>query len=889
MERLNSETLSNKEKFEILRNKYPVFTYKSYNYKIKENYLEISFEFEAGRHRFSPRSRVLLREFLRDDILDSLDVFVFNIGMIEMISYWKSIASKEIRIECGSLGEKEIKFWTKLYYNGLGEYFYLNGIDTDIDSFVKISSSGRRYVKPLLNLDENVVILPIGGGKDSVVSIEALRGSELRVVPLIINPRGASIKSIKRGGMSIQDSIIIEREIDPYLIELNQKGYLNGHTPFSAMLAFYTVLSAKLLDGRHIALSNESSANESTVIGEDINHQYSKSLEFENDFREYTKEFVCEEVNYFSLLRPFSELQIAERFSQYTHYHDVFKSCNQGSKTDSWCCNCSKCLFAYIILSPFILPNKLMDIFGENLLDKPSLNQDFNKLIGRDDQKPFECVGTIEEVNLAIELALNNHSEIKEYKLIQGWKDVESIISPKEFLKQLDPNHNLEPRFWELIPKPYLFQKLSLIYNELLDKEILILGFGREGRASYSFLRKLFPYKSLSVADIRGDIEVNDPNLSLLIGNAYPKNLNEFDVILKSPGVDLISHKVDKHRISSQTNIFLRLFQDQIIGISGTKGKSTTTTLIYNAISSVNNNVVIGGNIGIPVLDLINRIEEDTIIVMEISAHQLEGLKYPPYVSVLLNLFEEHLDYFQTLERYYAAKLSLANPPRQKPGYLIYNKDNKTLKDLIEMGETQREKIGIGIEDYNLPDPKYLLGNNNKLNTLFAAKVLELIGLLNPRSQDALLSFKGLEHRQEYVLEKNNIRFYNDSISTIPEATLSAMDSIPSVQTLILGGMDRGINYDILSRLGEYSELRNIALIGEAGRRIRTILEDGCGESRFEIYYSDNFSELINWAAESTSPYKSCLLSPAAPSFDQFKDFEERGNRFKEFVFAFCL
>ncbi|MEG2070300.1 MAG: hypothetical protein RR034_02870, partial [Bacteroidales bacterium] len=200
------------------------------------------------------------------------------------------------------------------------------------------------------------------------------------------------------------DKVILQREIAPKLLELNRAGFLNGHTPFSAMLAFYSLLVSYAVQVREVALSNESSANEPTIPGTEINHQYSKSLEFEEDFRQYVAENMNDCNHYYSFLRSLTELQIAEHFSQFPQYHSVFKSCNTGSKENKWCCNCSKCLFAYIILSPFIQDEKMIEIFGEDLLNKPTLKPYFDELTGVAQNKPFECVGTIEEVNQALRM-----------------------------------------------------------------------------------------------------------------------------------------------------------------------------------------------------------------------------------------------------------------------------------------------------------------------------------------------------------------------------------------------------------------------------------------------------------------------------------------------------
>jgi hypothetical protein len=208
-----------------------------------------------------------------------------------------------------------------------------------------------------------------------------------------------------------KDMLILQREIDPHLIQLNKEGFLNGHTPFSAMLAFYTTLLSAVTGIRDVALSNESSANEPTIPGTQINHQYSKSLEFEMDFRDYVDHFMNGCNHYYSHLRKLTELQIAERFAQHPQYFPVFKSCNVGSKEDKWCCHCPKCLFAYVILSPFIDDSTMVRIFGEDLLDNAELAPTLDELDGMSKTKPFECVGTIREVNEAMRRLCNTRPD----------------------------------------------------------------------------------------------------------------------------------------------------------------------------------------------------------------------------------------------------------------------------------------------------------------------------------------------------------------------------------------------------------------------------------------------------------------------------------------------
>jgi hypothetical protein len=248
----------------------------------------------------------------------------------------------------------------------------------------------------------------------------------------------------------------LQRTIDPQLLQLNDRGFLNGHTPFSALLGFMTLLAAAITGKRHIALSNESSASEPTIPGTTINHQYSKSLDFETMFRQYVSTWIHPEINYFSFLRPLHELQIASLFARYEKYHPVFRSCNAGSKTDSWCCNCPKCLFTWIILSPFIPEAQLLDIFGKTLMDSPELLPYFEQLTGMADEKPFDCIGTISEVNAAL-CEVVRHHPADSLPFLPGFYKASPLYNgcdPTRFpamLREFSDQHHLDARFEQIL------------------------------------------------------------------------------------------------------------------------------------------------------------------------------------------------------------------------------------------------------------------------------------------------------------------------------------------------------------------------------------------------------------------------------------------------------
>ncbi|MBQ9417545.1 MAG: hypothetical protein IJU19_03090 [Bacteroidales bacterium] len=451
--------MDNNGQYAALRRQYPVFDYEGYHYAFDTDGLHLRFDFRMGDIEFHPTACIESRPWLSRDLPpDELDRLVFDIGMVETISYWKSACPPTLRVGCGTLDAEAIAFWKKLYRLGLGEFFFTNAIAAPTDDFLTIIAHGGPHcsattpqasTQATSAADASTYLVPIGGGKDSVVSLELLRRAGSRVRPLIMNPRGATRDCARTAGFPMGEVLVIRRTIDPALLDLNRRGYLNGHTPFSAMLAFYTRLAARLSGISQVALSNESSANESTVAGTAVNHQYSKSLDFEDDFRRYAS---SPAFRYFSLLRPLSELQIAMLFSRLTPYHEVFRSCNAGSRTDSWCGHCAKCLFAYLILSPFLPPERLAALFGKDMLADASLRPVMLQLAGLAPTKPFECVGTVAEVRQALAMASSRWFAGGRPALLQGLPFLDEGV-PQADLALLAPIGNLTPREREILQK----------------------------------------------------------------------------------------------------------------------------------------------------------------------------------------------------------------------------------------------------------------------------------------------------------------------------------------------------------------------------------------------------------------------------------------------------
>ncbi len=384
-------------KFEDLRKKYNSFIYKDFLVQHLETSYRVIYYFSIPELcEFESVWEFSIKSEVDEAILHRL---FFNLGMVETISYWKCVCPETLIVQCGEMTKGQCAWWRKLFYNGLGEFLYRNDINIGQEDLLRIECKEANILPMKDEREYAGCLIPIGGGKDSVVSLELLKNED--IITYCINGNNTTNQIIRICDYR-KDNYIAKRILDPKLIELNKSGYLNGHIPFSAVVAFSSVIAAYLCGNKYIVLSNETSANETTVRNSFVNHQYSKSFEFEKDFMWYIKSIIESDIHYFSLLRPLTEIQIAWLFSKCERFHKVFRSCNVGSKKGIWCCNCPKCLFVYIILLPFLEDVKLIDIFGENLLNKESLDLYFRELIGVEANKPFECVGTRREVLIAL-------------------------------------------------------------------------------------------------------------------------------------------------------------------------------------------------------------------------------------------------------------------------------------------------------------------------------------------------------------------------------------------------------------------------------------------------------------------------------------------------------
>lgn len=439
-----------KTKYEQLREKHPSFTYKSYSLKEINGEILIRYDFsmENGAD-FHPEIRIPTENLNIVNPFDSecAERIIFSLGMVELISYWKCACPPKVYVDCGYLDSFDIKWWKRLYFGGLGEFHYINGIVADEESFMDIVCRyEHKHYHPFPYNSTGKNLITVGGGKDSAVTTDLLKSFRDDNIFFTVNDQEARTQTVLKAGYSEDRIVKTYRTIDKNLLKLNSEGYLNGHTPFSAIVAFLSLYCAYLTGAENIVLSNESSANESNIKGSKVNHQYSKSFAFEEDFRKYVEKNIMNEISYFSLLRPFNELQIAKYFAKCKEFLPVFRSCNKGSKKNIWCGKCAKCLFVFIMLSPFIEYSELVEIFGNDMLNDGDLTADFDGLVGITSVKPFECVGTPEEIALALYL-LDKKTEEKSLLLKRFNEKADKSGIDLSLLKSYNAEHNIPDKF----------------------------------------------------------------------------------------------------------------------------------------------------------------------------------------------------------------------------------------------------------------------------------------------------------------------------------------------------------------------------------------------------------------------------------------------------------
>lgn len=808
-----------------MKPKATIFHFDGYKFTNKNKKIVFNYRLEfSNRDPLKFTEIIILPRALKNPITESIHKFLESLHLILGISYYKLYCPSQITIPY-QLSKEQADFWNIVYRKGLGEFLYRNKLSPKQIATFPYS---KKKAYPSRIKTNNQILLGMGTGKDSVVALELLKN--FKTTLFLVETQRKDLISEKFISEIGKPILKIRRILDPKIFEPYEGGY-NGHIPISAIYAFLGLLTGAIYGYKYVIVANEYSSNFGNLRyrSKMINHQWSKSGEFETLLQEYTRKFITPDIVYFSLLRQFYEIRVAQIFAKHKKYFPLFASCNKNFKifkkcSDSlWCGKCPKCAFTFLILAPFLSKKELLGIFQKNLFSEKSLIPLFQSLLGFGKFKPFECVGTFEESQAAFFLASKKFkNEITIKSLLS------KIKNPKKFINQV-----FRTVFAPTLPTPFRFLGI---------KNICILGYGKEGKVTEKYLKK--NYQNLKIGILDQNLDKN-----------YLKKQERYDLAVKTPGIPK-----DKVKIPyvTATNIFFSQNKNFTIGIAGTKGKSTTASLIYEILKTAGKKVRLIGNIGNPMLEvLLTKVDPDEIFVIELSSYMLDDIEYSPDIALLLNLFPDHQDYHQGIKKYYEAEKNIFK--FQKP------------EDFV-LRPPFIEKIPLGKNE--IP----LLGTHNLKNIQAAIKVARLLKISDLVIKKTIKDFKLLPHRLEFIGEFEGIKFYDDAISTTPESTIMAIKALPKIGTIFLGGKDRGYNFQELEKNLRWHRIKNIVLFPESGPRI---LKSRQG---FNILETKSMKKAVDFAFQKTPKGEICLLSTASPSYSLWKNFEEKGNLFQYFV-----
>lgn len=361
---------------------------------------------------------------------------------------------------------------------------------------------------------------------------------------------------------------------------------------------------------------------------------------------------------------------------------------------------------------------------------------------------------------------------------------------------------------------------LEKLLEFLEDKKILILGVGIEGKSTYDFLRRNFPEKKLFIADKSTNLLekypefMEDMDLELSMGEQYLNGIKEYDLIIKTPGISFKNIDISsfQEKITNQLQLLLEFVDIFTIGVTGTKGKSTTSSVLYQVLKDQGKDVCLLGNIGEPIFHNIEKLNKESIVVLELSSHALQYIKNSPNISILLNIYEEHLDHYTSLQEYVDAKFNITKFQKSQD-VLIYNYDNDFMKkyayrekdyavsmqeDIFTKNQVCIRENSIYCNNMRMMSLKNtelkLKGMHNINNIMFVLAVCDILKLNLDKAIETIQNFEALAHRMEFVGKIDSIEYYNDSIATIPQSTISSIKALENVNTLLVGGKDRGVS-----------------------------------------------------------------------------------------------
>lgn len=764
------------------------------------------------------------------------------------VSYFKLYAPAVVKHPY-VLTIEQSEYWNSLYTVGLGEFYYQNNLDPH--AFEGFSADSSAMISSQYVRRSDRALVGIGGGKDSIVGAELLKKMGYEITAFVKETQKQYDQVDRVIEVMGIDTLKIRRLLDPQIFEKHDDSY-NGHVPISGVYAWLGLLSALLYDYKYVVVSNEYSSSFGNIEykGIEINHQWSKSIYFEEAFQSYVHNFITPNITYFSVLRSIYEIRIVELFAQYPQYFNVFTSCNRTFsitntlKNSLWCGECPKCVFGYMMLSAHIEPEQLVDIFGQHLYDREDLEPLFLDLLGLGDMKPFDCVGTFEESQVAFLMASEKY---KNSYIIQ------------KILTRLD-----RATFDKMKKNVFGFYHASCTparFKMLPAQSIAIIGYGVEGKETHNYLKKYYPGYALGIIDQQD-------------GPDYLDRQADYDIAIKTPGIPKEEITIP---YTTATNIFFSHVKGEYrtIGITGTKGKSTTSSLIHALCVAAQKDTYLLGNIGQPLLSLFVQdkpLGRDAYLVLELSSYQLDDCEYSPDCAVVLNLYSDHMSYHGSIERYHEAKRAIVAHQYASDAFFCLNGSKACAWDTKAQHHI--------VEDCIVPKDIALLGDHNIANICVAKAVNDYFKCASDQQyREVVSNFKPLPHRLNNIGEFKGITFYDDALSTTPESTIAALEALEGVHTILLGGEDRGYDFERLVDVLIDKKVQNIVLFPETGKRIKPLLP-----SNVNVFETNSMEEAIQWVYTVTQSGGICLLSTASPSFSLWKDYKEKGTKFREFV-----
>ena len=780
-----------------------------------------------------------------------LDAALRMVHLTLGVSYYKAYCPRTITLTY-PLSAAQAQYWNTVYTQGLGEFFFRNAIDPrGRVQFPATENYTPPKAVPFARRDR--ALLGIGGGKDSLVSKVLLdeHGDDYAYYVLETGKAYDVVDAVIAQDPS-HATVRVRRELDAQIADPDTlPGAYQGHIPISAVYGAVGVLASLLYDYRWVIVSNEHSANSGNTVhhGVAVNHQWSKSAAFEQMFQDYVRRYVTPDVRYFSLLRPFHELRIVQMFvERASRYLPHFASCNRNFSSTRpngtvvrWCGACPKCAAAFLLFAAHVPREELTAIFGRNLLADASLVPLYRDLLGYGTHKPFDCVGTFEESRVALAMARDAYA---------------GDVVVETFAPQLGDMRAARARVFGTAPSPTVPSRWVLYGMHT----VLLLGYGVEGRATHAYLQKHFPALAVQTADRATD------------GDDYLARQDDADIVVKTPG---IPRALLHAHMTTATNLFFAEVKGRapIIGVTGTKGKSTTASLIYAMLTAAGKDARLVGNIGTPMLAALDSAPlptEDTIWVVELSSYQLETLGEAPDTAVFLNLFPEHMDHHGSVDAYYAAKARIVHNQCARD-MLVYNADDARVAALA------RESLATVQAFAPVPAPVRdaltLPGEHNVSNVRAAWTVAAHYGVTPDAAARAVATFTPLPHRLARVATISGVTFYDDAIATTPESVIAALRALGNVDTLIVGGQDRGYDYAALNAVLAECGVRAVVQLPDTG--VRVTPPPGAA-----VLQTTNLDEAVRFALSHTRPGHSCLFSPGAPSYNLWKNFAARGEAF---------